>query len=188
MNDIWEVSRKYFLMIFWALFFKFFLSVREPRLRTEPFSICSSESQTEVLHHYMQKKKSYWHLRCRKRGMLEDGEVWMWGKWKRWNWEYGVGASLVAGTWTETKKCILEDFSWNWQTMMCRLRIQKLKIGHWGGFEKINFFSFFLMRNREWGKGHFSKWKWPFPHSRFGHFRCPKRKSKTTSLYKHTPN
>ena len=148
MNDIWEVSRKYFLMIFWALFFKFFLSVREPRLRTEPFSICSSESQTEVLHHYMQKKKSYWHLRCRKRGMLEDGEVWMWGKWKRWNWEYGVGASLVAGTWTETKKCILEDFSWNWQTMMCRLRIQKLKIGHWGGFEN------------------FSKWKWPFPHSR----------------------
>ena len=31
------------------------------------------------------------------------------------------------------------------------------------------------------GKGHFSKWKWPFPHSRFGHFQCPKRKSKTTS-------
>ena len=23
--------------------------------------------------------------------------------------------------------------------------------------------------------------KWPFPHSRFGHFQCPKRKSKTTS-------
>ena len=22
--------------------------------------------------------------------------------------------------------------------------------------------------------------KWPFPHSRFGHFQCPKRKSKTT--------
>ena len=31
---------------------------------------------------------------------------------------------------------------------MCRLRIQKLKIGHWGGFEKIDFFSFFLMRKR----------------------------------------
>ena len=31
------------------------------------------------------------------------------------------------------------------------------------------------------GKGHISKWKWPFPHSRFGHFQCPKRKYKTTS-------
>ena len=29
---------------------------------------------------------------------------------------------------------------------------------------------------------------WPFPHSRFGHFQCPKRKSKTTSQLKHTPN
>ena len=28
----------------------------------------------------------------------------------------------------------------------------------------------------------------PFPHSRFGHFQCPKRKSKTTSEYKYTPN
>ena len=43
-------------------------------------------------------------------------------------------------------------------------------------------------KNREWGKGHFSKWKWPFSHSRFGHFQCLKRKSKTTSEYKHTPN
>ena len=33
-----------------------------------------------------------------------------------------------------------------------------------------------------------SKWKWPFPHSRFGHFQCPKRKSKTSSEYKRTPN
>ena len=24
---------------------------------------------------------------------------------------------------------------------------------------------------------------WPFPHSRFGHFQCPKRKSKTTSHF-----
>ena len=31
-------------------------------------------------------------------------------------------------------------------------------------------------------------WKWPFPHSRFGHFQCPKWKSKTTSVSKHTPN
>ena len=23
--------------------------------------------------------------------------------------------------------------------------------------------------------------KWPFPHSQFGHFQCPKQKSKTTS-------
>ena len=27
-------------------------------------------------------------------------------------------------------------FFWNWQMMMCRLRIQKLKIGQWGGFEE----------------------------------------------------
>ena len=27
-----------------------------------------------------------------------------------------------------------------------------------------------------------------FPHSRLGHFRCPKRKSKTTFQYKYTPN
>ena len=27
--------------------------------------------------------------------------------------------------------------------------------------------------NREWGKGHFRRWKWPFPHSRFGHFLRP---------------
>ena len=43
-------------------------------------------------------------------------------------------------------------------------------------------------RNREWGKGHFSKWKRPFPHSRSGHFQCPKLKSKTTSEYKHITN
>ena len=30
--------------------------------------------------------------------------------------------------------------------------------------------------------------KWPFPHSRFTHFQCPKQKSKTTSEYKHIPN
>ena len=29
---------------------------------------------------------------------------------------------------------------------------------------------------------------WPFPHSWFGHFQCPKRKSKTTFQQKHTPN
>ena len=29
---------------------------------------------------------------------------------------------------------------------------------------------------------------WPFPHSRFGHLQCPKRKSKTISEYKHSPN
>ena len=34
---------------------------------------------------------------------------------------------------------------------------------------------------KEMGSQNFSKWKWPFPHSRFGHFQCPKRKSKTTS-------
>ena len=43
----------------------------------------------------MQKKKSFWHIRCRQRGMLRYGEVWMWGKWKRWHWEYGVGAYLI---------------------------------------------------------------------------------------------
>ena len=63
------------------------------------------------------------------------------------NWTRTDGA-LVAGTWIETKKCILVDLFWNWQMMMCRLRIQKLKIGHWGDFEKIDFFSFFLMRKR----------------------------------------
>ena len=43
------------------------------------------------------------------------------------------------------------DF-WNWLMMMWRLRIQKLKMGNWGGFEKIDFFSFFLMRKRLWRK------------------------------------
>ena len=40
----------------------------------------------------------------------------------------------------------------------------------------------------EKGKGHFNLLKEPFPFSRFGHFQCPKRKFKTTSEYKHTPN
>ena len=31
---------------------------------------------------------------------------------------------------------------------MCRLKIQKIKIGNWGVFEKIEFFSLFLMRKR----------------------------------------
>ena len=36
---------------------------------------------------------------------------------------------LVAGAWTEReKKCFLVDLFWNWLMMMCRLRIQKLKI------------------------------------------------------------
>ena len=34
-------------------------------------------------------------------------------------------------------------------------------------------------------QGHFHL---PFPRSRFGHFQCPKQKSKTTSEYKDTPN
>ena len=42
--------------------------------------------------------------------------------------------------------------------------------------------------NREWGKGHFHLLIGPFPHSRFGHFQCPKRKSKTTFQQKYTPN
>ena len=37
---------------------------------------------------------------------------------------------------------------WSWHMIMCRLRIQKIKIGRLGGFEKIDFFSFFLMRKR----------------------------------------
>ena len=41
--------------------------------------------------------------------------------------------------------------------------------------------------NLEWGKGHTIKWKWPFHHSRFGHFQYPKQISKTTSQQKHTP-
>ena len=89
-------------------------------------------------------------------------------------------------------------FFLNWQMIVWRLRIQELKIGNWEDFEKIEFFSLFLMRkrltsgqkwflrpyfigvclylevvldfrlghwkcpNRDWGKGHFSKWKWPF--------------------------
>ena len=51
-----------------------------------------------------------------------------------------------------------------------------LRFGHW------------KCPNWEWGKGHFQLLKWPSPHSRFGHFRCLKRKSKTTSEYKHTSN
>ena len=61
----------------------------------------------------------------------------------------GINCTLVAGTWSETKKMYHGgSFFWNWQMMMCRLRIQKLKIGHWGDFEKIDLFSFFLMRKR----------------------------------------
>ena len=41
--------------------------------------------------------------------------------------------------------------------------------------------------SEEWGKVHFNKRKWPFSRSRFGHFQCLERKSKTTSEYKHTP-
>ena len=29
---------------------------------------------------------------------------------------------------------------------------------------------------------------WPFPHSQFGHFQCPKQKSKTTTQHKPSPN
>ena len=51
---------------------------------------------------------------------------------------------LVAGTWTEKKKGFLVDLFWNWQMMMCRLRIQKLKIRKLGDFEKIEFENFTL--------------------------------------------
>ena len=46
------------------------------------------------------------------------------------------------------KKCNTVVLVLNWHMIMCRLRIQKLKIGNWGGFEKIDFFLIFLMRKR----------------------------------------
>ena len=42
----------------------------------------------------------------------------------------------------------MEWDSWNWHMIMCRLRIQKIKIGNWVGFELGPFFSLFLMRKR----------------------------------------
>ena len=42
------------------------------------------------------------------------------------------------------KKCFMVDLFLNWQMMMCRLRIQKLKIGRLGDFEKIEFENFTL--------------------------------------------
>ena len=44
------------------------------------------------------------------------------------------------------KKMYHRGFVLIWHTIMCRLRIQKIKIRWWGGFEKIEFFSLFLMR------------------------------------------
>ena len=55
--------------------------------------------------------------------------------------------TLVSGTWSE-KKIITVDFFWSWHVVMCRLWIQKIKIGRWGGFELGPFFSLFLMRKR----------------------------------------
>ena len=43
---------------------------------------------------------------------------------------YNDDFALVAGTCSETKKMYQGGFFLNWQMMMCRLRIQKLKIGH----------------------------------------------------------
>ena len=44
--------------------------------------------------------------------------------------------SLVSGTCSETKKCIMVDFSWFWHMIICILRIQKIKIRSWGDFKK----------------------------------------------------
>ena len=52
--------------------------------------------------------------------------------------------SLVAGAWTEKKKCIMVDLFLNWQMIISTLRIQKLNIGRLGGFEKIEFENFTL--------------------------------------------
>ena len=57
-------------------------------------------------------------------------------------------ATLVAGTWKETKSICHGGFFFNRHMIMCRLRIQKMKIRNIGGFEKIEFFSLFLMRKR----------------------------------------
>ena len=43
------------------------------------------------------------------------------------------------------KKCFVVDLFWNWPMMMCRLRIQKLKIGLLGDFEKIRFLCFYII-------------------------------------------
>ena len=55
---------------------------------------------------------------------------------------------FYPSTWTERKKCITVDLFSNWHMIMCRLRIQELKIRKLGGFEKIDVFSFFLLRKR----------------------------------------
>ena len=43
------------------------------------------------------------------------------------------------------KKCFKVDLFWNWPMMMCRLRIQKLKIGLLGDFEKMRFLCFYII-------------------------------------------
>ena len=43
------------------------------------------------------------------------------------------------------KKCFMVDPFWNWPMMMCRLRIQKLKIGLLGDFEKMCFLCFYII-------------------------------------------
>ena len=43
------------------------------------------------------------------------------------------------------KKCFMVDLFWNWPMMMCRLRIQKLKIGLLGDFEKMRFLCFYII-------------------------------------------
>ena len=74
--------------------------------------------------------------------------------------------TLVAGAWTEREKMY-----------------------HGGSFLKLADDNMDIQnpeaQNRELGG--FSAEKVTFPHSRFGHFQCPKQKSETTFQYKYTP-
>ena len=60
--------------------------------------------------------------------------------------EFIMIRSLVTGTWSETHEMYHGEFFWSWHMIMCTLRIHKIKIGNWEGFELGPFFSLFLMR------------------------------------------
>ena len=77
--------------------------------------------------------------RLQSKGWVDRGNVrhakhawWLFGSMIRIGLFFLTDSSkaLVSGIWTETKKCITVDFFWTWHMIMCRLRIQKIKIGN----------------------------------------------------------
>ena len=84
-----------------------------------------------------------------------QGNPWKLSSWASLNKKYSIwkvsftsASSWIFHKWQEhgvrEKKCFTVDLFWNWQMMMCRLRIQKLKIGRLADFEKIDFENFTL--------------------------------------------